>query len=101
MVLVEASMFARPMVSCEIGTGTSYVNADGVTGFVVPPESPSELAAAASRLLDDGALADRMGRAARCRYEQLFSGAALGRAYSDLYQEVVAACAAGRSTQRA
>lgn len=101
MVLVEASMFAKPMVSCEIGTGTSYVNADGVTGFVVPPESPSELAAAASRLLNDGALAERMGRAARARYEQLFSGAALGRAYSDLYQEVVSARAAGRSAQRA
>jgi len=51
--------------------------------------------------LNDGALADRMGRAARTRYEQLFSGAALGRAYSDLYQEVVTARAASRSTERA
>lgn len=90
MVLVEASMFSRPMISCEIGTGTSFVNSDGVTGFVIPPEAPDHLAAAAGRLLADTALAERMGQAARARYEQLFSGAALGRAYSELYREVAA-----------
>ncbi|MDR3298783.1 MAG: glycosyltransferase [Candidatus Accumulibacter sp.] len=88
MVLVEAAMFARPMISCEIGTGTSFVNAAGETGFVVPPAAPAALAAAMNRLLDDEALAARMGRAARLRYERLFSSAALGRAYGALYREV-------------
>jgi glycosyltransferase involved in cell wall biosynthesis len=88
MVLVEASMFSRPMVCCEVGSGTSYVNLDGVTGFVVPPESPSELANACNRILGDPVLAKTMGIAARARYENLFSGAALGRAYFDLYREV-------------
>lgn len=44
MVLVEAAMFGRPQVTCEIGTGTSYVNVHESTGFVVPPESPCALA---------------------------------------------------------
>ena len=89
MVLVEAAMFGKPMISCEIGTGTSYVNADGETGIVVPPENPSELAGAMNRLMGDKDLAERFGQAARLRYEQMFSGEALGKAYAALYQEVV------------
>jgi rhamnosyl/mannosyltransferase len=88
MVLVEAAMFSRPLISCEIGTGTSYVNAHEETGLVVPPESPDALARAMNVLLADNALATRMGAAARVRYETLFSGPALGRAYTELYREV-------------
>ena len=88
MVLVEAAMFGRPLISCEIGTGTSYVNAHQETGFVVAPESPEELTRAMQVLLVDEALAATMGKAARARYERLFSGPALGRAYAALFQEV-------------
>jgi glycosyltransferase involved in cell wall biosynthesis len=88
MVLVEAAMFGRPLISCEIGTGTSYVNAHEETGFVVQPESPDELARAMNTLLADERLVGDMGRAARLRYERLFSGPALGKAYADLFREV-------------
>ena len=90
MVLVEAAMFGKPMVCCEVGSGTSFVNKHGETGFVVPPESPHDLAMACNNLLNDKAAAVSMGATARARYEQLFSGATLGRAYADLYREVVA-----------
>ncbi len=88
MVLVEAAMFGRPMISCEIGTGTSYVNAHEETGFVISPQSPDELARAMNVLFMDNELTARMGIAARARYEKLFSGPALGRAYSELYREI-------------
>lgn len=88
MVLVEAAIFGRPLISCEIGTGTSYVNAHEQTGFVAEPESPVALARAMNTLLADDALAARMGAAARTRYEKLFSGPALGRAYAGLFREV-------------
>lgn len=89
MVLVEASMFGRPMITCGIGTGTSFVNADGETGLVVPPESPEALAVAMNMLLSDEDACRRFGAAARLRYERLFSGPALGRAYAGLYREVL------------
>ncbi|GHU21089.1 hypothetical protein FACS189475_10300 [Betaproteobacteria bacterium] len=89
MVLVEAAMFGRPLISCEIGTGTSFVNAHDVSGFVVAPENPAALAGAMNTLLSDDALAQSMGQAARARYERLFSGPALGKAYADLFWEVV------------
>lgn len=88
MVLVEAAMFGRPMVSCEIGTGTSFVNAHEETGFVVAPEDSGALAGAMETLLRDESLANRMGEAARSRYEQLFSGNALGKAYAALWREL-------------
>jgi glycosyltransferase involved in cell wall biosynthesis len=88
MVLVEAQIFGRPLVSCEIGTGTSFVNAHGESGLVVPPESPDALADALNNLLRDEAQAATFGHGARARYERLFSGPALGRAYTDLFREV-------------
>lgn len=89
MVLVEASMMNKPMISCEIGTGTSFVNLNNITGFVVPPESPQKLAVAMQDLFLDENLANKMGSAARSRYEKMFSGVALGNAYSSLYHDLL------------
>ncbi len=89
MVLVEASMFGKPMISCEIGTGTTYVNIGQETGLTVTPESPDALAKAMQTLLEDSALAERYGKSARLRYETLFSGHAAGRAYAELYQDAI------------
>jgi glycosyltransferase involved in cell wall biosynthesis len=88
MVLVEAAMFGRPQISCEIGTGTSFVNVHEETGIVVPPDAPDELAQAMNQLLRETSMAEGMGLAARARYERLFSGDALGKAYAGLYREV-------------
>ncbi len=88
MVLVEAAMFGRPLISCEMGSGTTFVNAHEETGFAVPPESPQALAQAMQFLLEEG-LANKMGLAARQRYERLFSGNALGQAYAALYKDVL------------
>ncbi|MBU1235859.1 MAG: glycosyltransferase [Gammaproteobacteria bacterium] len=90
MVLVEAAMFGKPMVSCEIGTGTSFINTAGETGFVVPAESPLALAEAMNALLTDEQLAVAMGHAARRRYESLFSAKVMGQSYADLFSEVAA-----------
>lgn len=89
MVLVEASMFGKPMVTCEIGTGTSFVNQHMETGFVVSPESPDKLTQAMNALLTDSDLANRFGKAARIRYETHFSGPVLGQAYTNLYRQVM------------
>jgi glycosyltransferase involved in cell wall biosynthesis len=88
MVLVEAAMFAKPMISCELGTGTSFINQHGITGWVIPPESAETLAETANHLLDNPLLAQQMGIAARQRYEKLFSSEVLGKAYSELYKTV-------------
>jgi rhamnosyl/mannosyltransferase len=89
MVLLEAAMYGRPLVCCDIGSGMSYVNQDGITGFLVPPEAPERLAGAINQLLDDPALSQQMGQKARERFLTLFSGEALGHKYQTVYDEVL------------
>jgi rhamnosyl/mannosyltransferase len=84
--LIEASMAGKPMVTCEIGTGTSFVNVAGLTGFVVPPDDPAALAGAMERLATDDGLVARMGAEARRRYERLFTAEAMGRGYLEVYR---------------
>ncbi|AOS97770.1 Alpha-D-kanosaminyltransferase [Microbulbifer aggregans] len=89
VTLIEGLMSSKPLVSCELGTGTSYVNVHGQTGFVVQPASPKSLRQALDRLWESPDLAERMGRAGRLRYEALFTGERMVRAYIDLYCRVL------------
>lgn len=89
MVQVEAQMFSRPLISCEIGSGTSYVNAHEESGYVIPPASPEILRTTMKQLFNDDRLANVLGQGARSRYEKLFSGPSLGQAYFKLYKEVI------------
>ena len=65
VALLEAAASRLPMVCCEIGTGTSYVNRHGETGYVVAPADPMRLADAMRTLWADPAAAQRMGHNAR------------------------------------
>ncbi len=89
MVLLEASMMKRKMISCEIRAGTSFINLHEETCFVVSSEAPEGIASAMQELLRDEVLANKMGLAARGRYKQLFSSPALGQAYASLYKELL------------
>lgn len=91
MSLAEAAMASRPMISCDIGTGTSYINENGITGWTVPPENPAALRAAMQQLLDSPEQAAAMGRAARQRFEGLFTASHMARSYHAAYRELLAA----------
>ena len=86
IALLEAAMSGKPMISCEIGTGTSYVNRHGETGLVVPPANSAALADAMRTLWGDETTARRMGDAARKRSEELFSVHKMAEAYVALYK---------------
>ncbi len=86
LVQVEAMAAGVPVVCTELGTGTSYVNQDGVTGRVVPPRDPPALAAAIRDLLaDPGRLAD-LGVAARARVAADFDEAVMVERVLALYE---------------
>ncbi|TFW15396.1 glycosyltransferase family 4 protein [Duganella callida] len=86
--LLEGAMFGKPMISSEIGTGTTYINIDNDTGLVVPPGDPQALRAAMTRLWNDPELAAAMGRRAEARYWQLFTAEKMAESYLDLYREL-------------
>lgn len=61
---LEAMARGRPVVYSRACSGPEAVR-DGVTGLLVDPSDPADIARAINRLLDDPVLADRLGRAAR------------------------------------
>jgi rhamnosyl/mannosyltransferase len=66
-VLVEAMAAGRSCVTTEVGTATSWVVQDGVTGAVVPPNDPAALAAAVGALLADPERRGHLGAAGAAR----------------------------------
>ncbi|MCJ8204816.1 glycosyltransferase family 4 protein [Pseudomonas sp. RGM2987] len=87
--LLEGAMFGKPMISSEIGTGTSYINIHGETGLVVPPSSPEAFREAMRTLWENPAQAHAMGQKAEARYRQLFTSEEMGRKWVRLYEEML------------
>ena len=85
IALLEGQMFSRPLISTELGTATSEVNRHDVTGHVVPPGDVAALRAAMDALLDDGR-AERMGQAARARFDACYRLGWVAGAYAALYR---------------
>lgn len=87
--LLEGAMFGKPMISSEIGTGTTYINVANQTGLVVPPCAPPALRHAMQYLLDHPAEAAQMGVHAQRRYQELFTAQRMAKNYVSLYQRVL------------
>ena len=88
VVLVEAAMRGRPMITAEIGTGMSFVNQDGESGIGVPPRDASALATAMRLLWEDADLARRLGEGAARRHAKLLTGQLMARRYAAIYNAV-------------
>ncbi len=86
--LLEAAMYGKPMISCEIGTGTTYINIANETGLVIPPEDSAALRQAMVALWGQPEWAAAMGRQAVFRFEELFSADAMVSAYAKLYRNL-------------
>ncbi|PVH25827.1 glycosyltransferase [Sphingobacterium corticibacter] len=74
IVQIEAMSLGKPVVSTHIeGSGVSWVNADGVSGFVVEKENPEALAKAIRHLAENQETYQKLSAGARMRYERLFT----------------------------
>lgn len=89
IVLLEAMAAGKPLVSTELGTGTSWINQDGVTGRVVPPRQAAALAEVISDLLADPDQRQRMGAAAQARARAEFDLPILVDRVLGVYEEAL------------
>jgi rhamnosyl/mannosyltransferase len=87
-VQLEAMACGKPVVCTELGTGTSFVNLDGVTGLVVPPQDSAALADAINRLLADPNLRHRMGNAGQERARRELSVETMVDNIVQMYRDV-------------
>jgi glycogen synthase len=90
LINLEAMACETAVVASAVG-GILEVVEDGKTGVLVPPGRPDELAAALTRVLENPALGQSMGRAGRRRVEERFSWASVAERTEQLYAEAIAA----------
>lgn len=89
LVQLEAMVSGRPVISTELGTGTSFVNRHGETGLVVPPRDPQALAAACRELLADPERRRRLGEAGRQRAAGEFGVEPMVERVEAVYEELM------------
>jgi rhamnosyl/mannosyltransferase len=89
IALLEGAMYGKPMISSEIGTGTTFVNIAGETGIVVPPSDSFALRTAMQYLWDHPIEAARMGKNAEARYFKYFTADNMVKSYVNLYQSLL------------
>jgi rhamnosyl/mannosyltransferase len=96
IVQIEAMAVGLPIVNTNLPTGVPHVARHGLEASTVPPNDPAALAAAIRQLLDDAALAQRLGAAGRRRATTEYDLQDFVERIEDVYDQAV--CAAG-STQ--
>lgn len=89
VALLEAARAGKPLISCEIGTGTSFVNAAGKTGLVVPAQSSLRLAEAMEGCAVGDVDLARFGVTAQARFRELFTQERMSSSYRNLYNSLV------------
>ena len=95
VVVLEAMAAGKAMVVTKVGENARVV-ADGETGLTVPPGDPQALANGLRTLLRDASLRQRMGIAARNRYQARFTTRHMIGGYESLYRELIGDRAADR-----
>lgn len=88
VVLLEASHYAKPMISTELGTGTSWINTNE-TGFVIDPNDSLLLSNKMNYLFDNSNVRELLGANAHKRLSKMFSPSVCGGAYMDIYDSLL------------
>lgn len=89
MVLLEAASYGKPLVTTELGSGTSYINVHNQTGLVIPAKDSDALSTAMNKLMNQPDTASLMGQKAYQRYSSLFTVDVMLQEYSNLYREAI------------
>ena len=98
-VLLEAMASRLPVIAGDV-FGVGEVVEDGVTGLLVDPVRTDAIAGAIDRLADDADLRERMGHAARERFERDFTLEAQVRRMENLYEALLHGSVARKEPDR-
>lgn len=88
LVLLEAMSKACPVIATASG-GPLEIIEQGVTGFLVEPQSAQSLAHAIDQMLSDPISAHRMGQKGRARFEQQFTAKRMATLTASVYVDAV------------
>jgi rhamnosyl/mannosyltransferase len=88
--ILEAMSFAKPIISCNVGSATSYLNLNNKTGFVIRPNDPIMLSKKINFLLDqkNRKIKKKYGSQSLLRFKKYFSADVMASKYLKIYQIV-------------
>ena len=89
IVQIEAMSCGKPLICTELGTGTSYINQNNITGLVVSPKDSKALSQAINDTIGNAQLREKWGANGRRRaFEEFTSDKMLHRTFK-LYQDLL------------
>ena len=89
ITLLEGMACNLPLITTELGTGTSFVNLNNKTGLVVPPSNSSALIEAINLILKDKNLRSGFAVTAKDRVKREFSKEKMVQRIKTLYSKVL------------
>jgi glycosyltransferase involved in cell wall biosynthesis len=92
IAFIEASAVGVPVIGGNVG-GVPYAVQDGVTGLLVEPNSAEALCEALRRILDDAALAKRLGQNGAARAGREFGWDVAGARTDEIFSDIAKASA--------
>ena len=88
-ILIEGLYFSKPLISTDLGTGTSLVNQHNHTGYVVQPGCCHSLAGAMNKMFKNQCQYDHLKANTFHHYKKHFTETVQGDKYSHIYRSVL------------
>ena len=85
-VVIEAMAHSKPVIATDVGGIPDFVSED--VGILIPAGNQEALGAAMTRLATDATLRQKMGQAARRKYEQMFTPNVVLPLLTEFYEHV-------------
>lgn len=89
IVQIEAMACGKPTICTEIGTGTTFVNQNEVTGLVVPPRNIELLAEAINKLIINKEMGKQLGNQGKERALKEFTSEIMVSKTYKVYQDLL------------
>ncbi len=88
MSIIEAMRAGKPIISTTVGAIPDMIES-GVSGILVTPGHPEEIASAVTTLRNDPILREKISKGARNAFEQGFETSKVVLDINNLYKEMI------------
>ena len=82
---------SKPIIASNVGAHSEIIQ-DGITGFIVEPNNPVQLAERIEILLANNTLANKMGKCGRERYNKYYTMNKYFKNIEDIYAKLINQC---------
>lgn len=79
--LLEGAMFGKPLITCNLNTGTTFVVRHHFNGFVIQPNNYKELANVINKIVKDSNLNELMGKNSKLHFDEYFKMELIAKQY--------------------